>query len=100
MLNAQVLLIEEPTRGVDVGAKAEIYRLLREFVQQGGAAIVLSREALELIGLCDRLCVIHGERIVREMDAVEATEHDIVHAAMTAQSTQATELSRQSMEMT
>lgn len=84
LLGAGILLIEEPTRGVDVGAKAEIYRLLREFVLDGGAAIVLSRETIELIGLCDRLYVIHGSRVVREMQGAEATEHDIVDAALTA----------------
>ncbi len=84
LLGAGVLLIEEPTRGVDIGAKAEIYRLLREFVVNGGAAIVLSRETIELIGLCDRLYVIHGCRVVREMQGSQATEHDIVDAALTA----------------
>jgi ribose transport system ATP-binding protein len=84
LLGARVLLIEEPTRGVDVGAKVEIYRLLREYVQGGGAVIVLSRETPELIGMCDRLYVVHGKRIVKEMAAADATEHDIVDAAMTA----------------
>lgn len=84
LLGAGILLIEEPTRGVDVGAKAEIYRLLREFVERGGAVLVLSRETIELIGLCDRLYVIHGSRVVREMSGAEATEHDIVDAALTA----------------
>jgi ribose transport system ATP-binding protein len=84
LLGAGILLIEEPTRGVDVGAKAEIYRLLRKFVNDGGAVIVLSRETIELIGLCDRLYVIHGSQVVREMQAAQATEHDIVDAALTA----------------
>lgn len=84
LLGAGILLIEEPTRGVDVGAKAEIYRLLREFVLGGGAVIVLSRETIELIGLCDRLYVIHGSRVVREMQGADATEHDIVDAALVA----------------
>lgn len=80
-----VIVIEEPTRGVDVGAKAEIYRLLREFVDQGGAVLVLSRELLELIGLCDRILVIHDSAIVDEMPGVEATEHRILHAAIGTQ---------------
>ena len=54
-----ILIIEEPTRGVDVGAKAEIYRLLRELAEQGKAIIVLSRETVELIGLCDNILVVH-----------------------------------------
>lgn len=84
LLGSSILLIEEPTRGVDVGAKLEIYRLLREFVQQGGAVLVLSRETIELIGLSDRMYVIHDQRVVREMRSVDATEHDIVDAALNA----------------
>lgn len=80
-----VIVLEEPTRGVDVGAKAEIYRLLREFVEQGGALLVLSRELLELIGLCDRILVIHEGRIVTQMSGSEATEERILHAAIGTQ---------------
>ncbi len=82
--DVDILLIEEPTRGVDIGAKAEIYRLLREFTNRGGAILVLSRETVELIGLCDRLLVIHGRRIVSSMQAVDATEHKILDAALGA----------------
>jgi ribose transport system ATP-binding protein len=78
----KVLLIEEPTRGVDIGAKSEIYKMLREFAVSGGAALVLSRETVELIGLCDRICVVHGNSIVAEMPASEATEHLILAAAL------------------
>ncbi|RCX08751.1 sugar ABC transporter ATP-binding protein [Marinomonas foliarum] len=77
-----ILVIEEPTRGVDIGAKSEIYRLLREFTEQGGAILVLSRETLELIGLSDRLYVVHENTIVAEMLAIEATEHSILNAAL------------------
>lgn len=81
-LGADILLIEEPTRGVDVGAKVEIYKLLRQYANAGGAVIVLSRETLELIGLCDRLYVIHDRHVVAEMPAEEATEHAILEAAL------------------
>jgi ribose transport system ATP-binding protein len=77
-----ILVIEEPTRGVDVGAKAEIYRLLREFTEKGGAVLVLSREAPELIGLCDRILIVHGQQIVDDLPATEATEHRILHSAL------------------
>ena len=77
-----VLVIEEPTRGVDIGAKAEIYKLLRAFADQGKAILVLSRETIELIGLCDRIYVVHGETIVAEMPASEASEHRILEAAL------------------
>jgi ribose transport system ATP-binding protein len=79
-----VLLVEEPTRGVDIGAKSEIYRLLRDFANRGGAVLVLSRETLELIGLCDRIYVVHGDTVVAEMPAETATEHQILQAALAA----------------
>jgi ribose transport system ATP-binding protein len=81
-LGADILLIEEPTRGVDVGAKVDIYKLLRSYTNAGGAIIVLSRETLELIGLCDRLYVIHDKHVVAEMPAEQATEHAILEAAL------------------
>ncbi|MEM1428308.1 MAG: sugar ABC transporter ATP-binding protein [Pseudomonadota bacterium] len=79
-----VLIVEEPTRGVDIGAKAEIYKILRDLADGGKAILVLSRETIELIGLCDRLLVIHAERIVQEMAGAEATEHAILEAALTS----------------
>jgi ribose transport system ATP-binding protein len=81
-LGADILIIEEPTRGVDVGAKAEIYNLLRDYANAGGSVVVLSRETLELIGLCDRLYVIHDKHVVTEMPAGSATEHAILEAAL------------------
>jgi ribose transport system ATP-binding protein len=78
-----ILIIEEPTRGVDIGAKAEIYRLLRALANEGKAIITLSRETVELIGLCDRLLVIHDQRIAAEMAGDDATEHAILNAALT-----------------
>lgn len=80
--DADILLIKEPTRGVDIGAKHEIYRLLRDFASNSGAVVVLSRETVELIGLCDRLYVVHDNTIVDEMPASQATEHKILDAAL------------------
>ena len=80
----EILIVEEPTRGVDVGAKSEIYRLLRAFTDRGGAVLALSRDTVELIGLCDRIYVIHGGTIVSEMRAESATEHGILDAALSA----------------
>ena len=77
-----ILIIEEPTRGVDIGAKAEIYKLLRALADDGKAIIVLSRETVELIGLCDRLLVVHDQAVVREMEGDLATEHAILDAAL------------------
>jgi ribose transport system ATP-binding protein len=64
--SARLLLLDEPTRGVDVGAKAEIYRILRELAAQGLAVVVASSELPELIGLCDRLFVLREGRTVAE----------------------------------
>lgn len=80
--DATVLIIEEPTRGVDIGAKSEIYKLLRQFAEDGGAILVLSRETIELIGLCDRIYVVHDNTLASEMRAEDATEHKILDAAL------------------
>ena len=76
------LLIEQPTRGVDVGAKAEIYGLLRAFVEQGGAVLALSSDLLELIGLCDRILMVRGGRIVGDVSAANATEEGLLALAL------------------
>lgn len=81
---SRILLIEEPTRGVDIGAKSEIYALLRSFADAGGAVLVLSRETIELIGLSDRIYVVHGQTVVAELPAHSASEHSILNAALTA----------------
>jgi ribose transport system ATP-binding protein len=83
--DVRVLVIEEPTRGVDIGAKSEIYALLRDFVQSGGAVLVTSRETVELIGLCDRLAVVHGDTVVADLPAADASEHSILTAALTTE---------------
>jgi ribose transport system ATP-binding protein len=76
------LLVEEPTRGVDVGAKAEIYTLLREFVAQGGAVLALSSDLPELIGLCDRILMVRGGQVVGEAAAEGATEDGLLAMAL------------------
>jgi ribose transport system ATP-binding protein len=77
-----VLLLEEPTRGVDVGAKADIYGLLREFTNGGGAVLTVSSELLELLGLCDRILVVRRNEIVAELDGAHATEKDVMRYAL------------------
>jgi ribose transport system ATP-binding protein len=77
-----VLLVEEPTRGVDVGAKAEIYRLLREFADQGGAVLLTSTELTEHLGLCDRILVVRGGEIVAQLPAASATEEMVMRYAL------------------
>jgi ribose transport system ATP-binding protein len=77
-----VLLIEEPTRGVDVGAKSEIYALLRDFADNGGAVLVTSSELTEHLGLCDRILVVREGSIVAEMPAAQASEETIMKHAL------------------
>ncbi|APG09987.1 hypothetical protein BKD09_16805 [Bradyrhizobium japonicum] len=76
-----VLLVEEPTRGVDVGAKAEIYRLLRQFAESGRAVLVVSSDLPEILGLCDRIMIVKGQRIVCEMPAATASEESVMNKA-------------------
>ena len=79
-----VLLADEPTRGVDVGARVEIYRLLRDFADAGHAVIVLSTDAIELAGLCDRVLVFSRGRVVQTLAGAELTERAITSAALTS----------------
>jgi rhamnose transport system ATP-binding protein len=77
----RVLLCDEPTRGIDVGAKAEIYGLLRRLADQGVAILFASSELPEVLGLADRIIVMHEGRIAAEFAATEADEPSIIRAA-------------------
>ncbi|RUV78291.1 sugar ABC transporter ATP-binding protein, partial [Mesorhizobium sp. M5C.F.Ca.IN.020.14.1.1] len=74
----KVVILDEPTRGVDVGAKVEIHRLLRDLAERGVGVIVISSELPELIGLSDRVLVIHEGAIAGELGADELTEEAIM----------------------
>ncbi|HEX2129991.1 MAG TPA: sugar ABC transporter ATP-binding protein [Actinophytocola sp.] len=77
-----LLLLDEPTRGVDVGAKAEIYALLGQAAEQGIGVLLASSELAELVGVCDRVIVLSGGRAVRELDTSHAGEADLLAASM------------------
>ena len=77
----KVLIVDEPTRGIDVGAKAEIHALLREYARAGHGVIVISSEMPELIGLCDRILVFHEGRLAGEADGRTATERELIQLA-------------------
>ena len=81
MTKPRVLLLDEPTRGIDVGAKYEIYALLDEFAASGGAVIAVSSEMAELLGICDRIVVISGGRVAGELTREEATQEKIMALA-------------------
>src|SRR3989337_2734067 len=72
--DCDVLLVDEPTRGVDVGAKAEIYRLLDELACEGKALLVVSSELPELIGLCRRILVMREGRLVGDVQRADFSE--------------------------
>jgi len=78
---ARVLLLNQPTRGVDVGSKAEIYALLRRWCDEGGAALVVSREILELLGLCDRTLVMSRGKLAGAAPE-NATEDQVLAMAV------------------
>lgn len=72
--NLKLLIIDEPTRGIDVGAKAEIYHLIHNLAKQGMAILVVSSEMTEILGMCNRIYVMKDGEITAEVDAKEATE--------------------------
>jgi len=77
-----VLIIDEPTRGIDVGAKAEVYRTMIELVQQGLAVLMISSELPEVLGMADRVLVMHEGRIAAEIARAAASEESIMNAAL------------------
>ena len=79
-----VMLADEPTRGVDVGARMELYRILRGVADEGAAVVVLSTDAVELQGLCDRVLVFSRGVVVGELVGDGVTEQAITGAAITA----------------
>ncbi len=81
----KVVVLDEPTRGVDVGAKRDIYFLIQRLARQGLAVIVVSSELMELIGLCHRVAVMRAGRLVTTLDAEHLTEEELIaHATGTA----------------
>jgi ribose transport system ATP-binding protein len=82
--NCRVMIIDEPTRGVDVGAKVEIYNLINELSQKGVAIIVVSSETSELIGICDRIIVMRKGQIQGELTKKEFSEEDILRLSIGA----------------
>ena len=77
----KVLLLDEPTRGIDVGAKHEVYQLVEQFVARGLAVVVFSSELSELLHLCDRIVVLHRGRVAGELAAGDANEENVTSLA-------------------
>lgn len=81
LARAKVIIVDEPTRGVDVGTKTEIYKIIRNMADKGCAVIMISSELPEVIGMSDRILVMHEGRITAELSGSEATEEKILSAA-------------------
>jgi ABC-type sugar transport system ATPase subunit/DNA-binding LacI/PurR family transcriptional regulator len=89
LANPKLVIFDEPTRGIDVGAKAEIYLRIRELTRQGVGVIMASSELPELIGMSDRILVFHEGRIVGELTLPEFSEEAIMHLATASHLAQA-----------
>jgi len=79
--DADVLLLDEPTRGIDVGAKVEVYRLIGELAQKGKAVLVVSSYLPELLGICDRVAVMHRGHLGEARAVDDWTEHELLDRA-------------------
>ena len=77
-----MFIFDEPTRGIDVGAKAEIHGFMNELVKQGAAVLMISSELPEIIGMSDRIYVMRNGKIVAEIAHSEATQEKIIEFAM------------------
>ena len=82
MLSPEVLIIDEPTRGIDVGAKKEIYELLNELKASGKAIIMISSDLPEVLGISDRILVMSEGRISGELKREEASQESIMKLAV------------------
>jgi len=82
--NPEVLILDEPTRGIDVGAKFEIYTLMAELAAAGKCVVMISSEMPELLGMCDRIYVMNEGRFVGEFDREEASQEKIMRSIVTA----------------
>jgi L-arabinose transport system ATP-binding protein len=83
----KVLLLDEPTRGIDVGAKSEIYAIIRQLAEDGVALLVVSSDLPEVMGICDRILVMRAGRITAEFSRATATEERLLKAALPAETT-------------
>ena len=78
---SKILIFDEPTRGIDVGAKSEIYKLMNELAASGVAIIMISSELPEVLGMSDRILVMHEGRLTGELSRADATQEKIMHLA-------------------
>jgi ribose transport system ATP-binding protein len=79
--NTEVFLLDEPTRGVDVAARVEIYRAVNELAESGAAIVMVSSDLPELLGMTDRILVMRHGRLVAELDSRKTTQEEILKFA-------------------
>ena len=84
LTNPRILILDEPTRGIDVGAKAEIHRLISKLAGEGLAVLMISSEMPEILGMSDRIMVMHEGRVTGFLDRSTADQVSIMHLASTA----------------
>ena len=80
-IHAKILIMDEPTRGIDVGAKYEIYQLIIDLANKGKVVLMVSSEMPELLGVCDRILVMSGGKLAGEVDAKNTTQEEIMSLA-------------------
>src|SRR5215469_2065785 len=78
----EIIILDEPTRGIDIGAKAEIYKIIAQLTEQGATVIMISSELEEILGMCDRVIVLYHGRITAEFDREAFNQENIIKAAM------------------
>jgi rhamnose transport system ATP-binding protein len=81
-IQPQVLILDEPTRGIDVGAKAEVHKIMAELADQGVAILMISSELPEVLHVADRVLVMHEGRLTADLSREQATEESIMRAAV------------------
>lgn len=82
----QILLLDEPTRGVDVGARVEIYELINDITANGGAVLMASSDLPEVLGMSDRVVVMSEGKVTGELDAKDATQDAVMQMAVSRMS--------------
>ena len=90
-IKPKILIVDEPTRGVDIGAKSEIYKQLRQLAASGTAVVVISSDLMEVLGISDRIMIMKSGELVKIMDKEEATEENVIAFAAGIKSTEGAE---------
>jgi ribose transport system ATP-binding protein len=82
MTDPRLILLNDPTRGIDVGTKQELYQLLRDLADAGAAILLYTTDYDELIGLCDRVLILYDGAVVRELEGPDITETNIITSSL------------------